>query len=88
MIERMSPGGKKIELFGRPDNCMPGWLTLGNQLTEVRLKDRGIIERYRQAHPAMDVSEERMERNLEEMVTQDNLNKIYNNHIQKNAGIV
>jgi len=30
LIERMSPGGKKIELFGRPHNTMPGWLTLGN----------------------------------------------------------
>lgn len=44
---------------------MPGWLTLGNQLTEVRLKDKGIIGRYQQAHPSVDVSEERMERNLE-----------------------
>ena len=39
LIERMSPEGKKIELFGRPDNCMPGWLTLGNQLMDVRLRD-------------------------------------------------
>ena len=30
LIERMHPGGKKIELFGRPHNCRPGWLTLGN----------------------------------------------------------
>jgi mRNA (2'-O-methyladenosine-N6-)-methyltransferase len=40
LIERMSPGGKKIELFGRPQNCMPGWLTLGNQLPGVRLKNK------------------------------------------------
>ena len=86
MIERMSPGGKKIELFGRPDNCMPGWLTLGNQLTDVRLKDSEIIERYKKSYPMTDLNEIRMLRNLEEMSTPDNLHKIYNNHIQKNTG--
>jgi len=30
LIERMCPGSKKIELFGRPHNCQNGWLTLGN----------------------------------------------------------
>ena len=85
LIERMSPGGKKIELFGRPDNCMPGWLTLGNQLIDVRLSDPGIIGRYKKAYPQQDLSEERMEHNLEEMSSQDNLHKIYNNHIQKNT---
>jgi mRNA (2'-O-methyladenosine-N6-)-methyltransferase len=88
IIERMHPGGKKIELFGRPDNCMPGWLTLGNQLTDVRLKDPQIIANYRRAYQSHDLSEERMEKNLQEMVNQDNLHKIYNNHIQKNTGIV
>ncbi len=32
MIERLMPGARKIELFGRPHNVWPGWLTLGNQL--------------------------------------------------------
>lgn len=32
MIEKMCPGGRKIELFGRRHNVRPGWLTLGNQL--------------------------------------------------------
>jgi len=26
----MHPGGRKIELFGRPHNCWDGWVTLGN----------------------------------------------------------
>ena len=64
IIERMRPGGKKIELFGRPDNCMPGWLTLGNQLTDVRLKDPEIIARYKKAYPTQDISEEKMQKNL------------------------
>ncbi len=53
-------GGKKIELFGRPDNCMPGWLTLGNQLTDVRLKDKNIIARFKKSCPNHDLSEEKM----------------------------
>ncbi|KXN87907.1 N6-adenosine-methyltransferase 70 kDa subunit [Leucoagaricus sp. SymC.cos] len=32
LIERMCPGGRKIEIFGRRHNARPGWLTLGNQL--------------------------------------------------------
>ena len=51
LIERMYPGGKKIELFGRPQNCMPGWLTLGNQLPGSYLKDKDIVERYRKVYP-------------------------------------
>ncbi|KAJ7591267.1 MT-A70-domain-containing protein [Mycena floridula] len=32
IIERMCPGGRKVEIFGRKHNTRPGWLTLGNQL--------------------------------------------------------
>ncbi|KAH9381497.1 hypothetical protein HPB48_005528 [Haemaphysalis longicornis] len=31
IIERLSPGTRKIELFGRPHNVQPNWITLGNQ---------------------------------------------------------
>ena len=51
LIERMCPGGKKIELFGRPQNCMPGWLTLGNQLPGAYLKDKDIVARYQKTYP-------------------------------------
>ena len=30
LIERMLPGGKNLELFGRPHNCRDSWLSLGN----------------------------------------------------------
>jgi len=30
IIERLSPKGRKLELFGRPHNRCPGWITLGN----------------------------------------------------------
>lgn len=32
IIEKMMPGARKIELFGRNHNIRKGWLTLGNQL--------------------------------------------------------
>jgi mRNA (2'-O-methyladenosine-N6-)-methyltransferase len=37
IIERLSPGTRKLELFGRPHNTHAGWITLGNQLDGVRL---------------------------------------------------
>lgn len=30
IIQRMCPGGRYIELFGRPHNCRENWITLGN----------------------------------------------------------
>ena len=30
LIERMSPGGRKCELFARPHNRRKGWVSLGN----------------------------------------------------------
>ena len=35
IIERLSPGTRKIELFGRPHNVQPNWVTLGNQLDGI-----------------------------------------------------
>lgn len=39
IIERLCPGGRKIELFGRKHNTRRGWLTLGNQLKDSRVLD-------------------------------------------------
>merc|ERR1719354_268884 len=30
LIERICPGGRKIEIFARPHNRRPGWMSLGN----------------------------------------------------------
>lgn len=32
IIERLSPGTRKLEIFGRQHNVQKNWLTLGNQL--------------------------------------------------------
>lgn len=51
MIERVSPGTRKIELFGRPHNIQPNWMTLGNQLDGVRLLDPEMIRDFKKAYP-------------------------------------
>ncbi|XP_060534961.1 N6-adenosine-methyltransferase catalytic subunit [Cylas formicarius] len=51
MIERLSPGTKKIELFGRPHNIQPNWITLGNQVDGIRLIDPVLIESFKKRYP-------------------------------------
>lgn len=45
LIERMSPGTKKIELFARPHNRWPGWISLGNQLPGIYIEDPDILKK-------------------------------------------
>lgn len=51
IIERLSPGTRKIELFGRPHNVQPNWITLGNQLDGVRLVDPELIAQFQKRYP-------------------------------------
>ncbi|XP_076449417.1 N(6)-adenosine-methyltransferase catalytic subunit METTL3-like [Babylonia areolata] len=51
IIERLSPGTRKVELFGRPHNVQPNWITLGNQLEGVCLKDPDIVKMFREKYP-------------------------------------
>jgi len=51
IIERLSPGTRKIELFGRPHNVQPNWVTLGNQLDGVMIRDAEMFERWKAAYP-------------------------------------
>lgn len=64
IIQRMCPNGKKVELFGRPHNCRENWITLGNQLPGVYLKDDGIRQRFAEAYPQVDISDQTMEENM------------------------
>lgn len=43
LIERMNPGGRKVELFARPHNRWPGWISLGNQLMNTYIEDQDIL---------------------------------------------
>ncbi|XP_072948211.1 N(6)-adenosine-methyltransferase MT-A70-like protein [Epargyreus clarus] len=51
IIERLSPGTRKIELFGRPHNVQPNWITLGNQVDGVRLVDPDLVAAYKKRYP-------------------------------------
>ncbi|KAK7114395.1 N(6)-adenosine-methyltransferase catalytic subunit METTL3-like [Littorina saxatilis] len=51
IIERLSPGTRKVELFGRPHNVQPNWITLGNQVEGVCLKDPDIVKLFREKYP-------------------------------------
>jgi mRNA m6A methyltransferase catalytic subunit len=48
IIERLSPGGRKLEIFGRPHNLQPGWLTLGNQLEDSHIVESDLSQRFRE----------------------------------------
>jgi mRNA (2'-O-methyladenosine-N6-)-methyltransferase len=51
IIERLSPGTRKIELFGRPHNIQPNWITLGNQLDGVHLVDPVLLNNFNRKYP-------------------------------------
>lgn len=51
MIERLSPGTRKIELFGRPHNVQPNWITLGNQLDGIHLLDPEVVAQFKDRYP-------------------------------------
>ncbi|KAJ1981294.1 methyltransferase [Dimargaris verticillata] len=51
LIDRLSPGTRKLELFGRSHNTRPGWVTLGNQLQGARIYEPDLVERYNRRYP-------------------------------------
>jgi mRNA (2'-O-methyladenosine-N6-)-methyltransferase len=51
IIERLSPGTRKIELFGRPHNIQPNWVTLGNQVDCVKLLDPEVVRAFKKVYP-------------------------------------
>ncbi|CAD7699255.1 unnamed protein product [Ostreobium quekettii] len=46
LLERLSPGTRKLEIFARAHNLQPGWVSLGNQLDSVCIKDPEMKARY------------------------------------------
>ena len=55
VIERLSPGTRKVELFGRMHNCQPNWLTLGNQLEGVKIEDPDLHSSFFRKYPQGEV---------------------------------
>ena len=46
LLERLSPGTRKLEIFARQHNVQKGWVSLGNQLKGNRLKEPDMLARY------------------------------------------
>lgn len=46
IIERMCPGGYKVELFGRNHNRRNNWITFGNQLGSSHIHDERLQSMY------------------------------------------
>ncbi|KAF9563726.1 MT-A70-domain-containing protein [Agrocybe pediades] len=51
LIERVCPGGRKVEIFGRRHNARPGWLTLGNQLGHDQIYEEDLAARIKAKYP-------------------------------------
>lgn len=51
VIERLTPGTRKIELFGRAHNCQPNWMTLGNQLDGIHIIEPDIAASFWAKYP-------------------------------------
>ncbi|KAF5837050.1 MT-A70-domain-containing protein [Dunaliella salina] len=46
LLERLSPGTRKLEIFARSHNLKPGWVGLGNQLDGVQILEPEMRARY------------------------------------------
>ena len=55
ILERLSPGTPKLEIFGRKHNTRPGWMTLGNQLNCTKILDPLIYNQFKQIYPNIHV---------------------------------
>jgi len=51
IIERLSPGTRKLELFGRSHNIQPNWVTIGNQLDGVHLVEKDLTRKFTAKYP-------------------------------------
>lgn len=43
IIERLSPGTRKIELFGRPHNVQPNWCVLNTMILSVFIVESNYL---------------------------------------------
>jgi mRNA (2'-O-methyladenosine-N6-)-methyltransferase len=68
VIERMNPGGRKLELFARAHNRRKGWISLGNQLPGVYFVENDLVQRFNEVYPESKLTEEVMRRNKESSI--------------------
>ena len=51
LLERLSPGTRKLEIFARQHNVKPGWVSLGNQLAGINIKETDMKARFDHSYP-------------------------------------
>ena len=68
MIERLKPGGRKLELFARPHNRRKGWISLGNQLPGVYFVEPELMDRFNETYPDAQLTQEIMDKNKENSI--------------------
>ena len=51
LLERLSPGTRKLEIFARQHNVKPGWVCLGNQLAGINIKEPDMQARFDATYP-------------------------------------
>lgn len=51
LLERLSPGTRKLEIFARQHNVKPGWVSLGNQLAGINIKEPDMQSRFDASYP-------------------------------------
>lgn len=83
ILERMVPGGRKIELFARPHNRRKGWMSLGNQLPGIYLQEDDVKERFKQRYPELPLDKMLKESTQIDETNEEFLNKVYFNHLFK-----
>ncbi|GIL75379.1 hypothetical protein Vretifemale_5185 [Volvox reticuliferus] len=50
LLERLSPGTRKLEIFARKHNLAPGWVGLGNQLESINIVEPDLIQRFKERY--------------------------------------
>ena len=75
LIERMKPGGRKLELFARAHNRRKGWISLGNQLPGIYFVEEDMIERFNKTYPENKLTKEIMEKNRDDSTMKKEINE-------------
>jgi mRNA (2'-O-methyladenosine-N6-)-methyltransferase len=75
LIERMKPGGRKLELFARAHNRRKGWISLGNQLPGIYFVEEDMIKRFNKTYPENKLTKEIMEKNRDDSTMKKEINE-------------
>ena len=81
IVEGLCPNGPYLELFGRRHNMRPGWVTVGNQISEEEYTKGVQRLRSRKRKIAGPKGEDHHEKE------KDRIEEIYHSHQESNPNI-